>query len=134
MVEDQLVGDDGIDRALLVVDLALPHTVADRLAAAELHLLSIGAKLLFHLDDDVGIGKPHAVSGGRPEHLRIGGALHLGRHASYCEVFAGGPLRAFPSPLGETRRSSALRRARRPLPSPPYPVHSHPALTRSLQL
>ena len=43
MVENERVGDDGVDRALLVADLALPHAVADHLAAAELHLLAVGA-------------------------------------------------------------------------------------------
>ena len=88
MVEDQRVGDDGVDRALLVGDLALPHAVTDHLAAAELHLFAIGTKVLFHFDDDVGIGKPHAVARGGSKHLGIGGALHLGGHASSCEALA----------------------------------------------
>ena len=87
VVEDQRVGDDGVDRALLVGDLALPHAVADHLAAAELHLLAIGGEVLLHLDDEVGVGEPHAVAGGRAEHVGIGGALHRDRH---------GVLRAFP--------------------------------------
>ena len=41
MVEDQRIGDDGVDRALPVGDLALAHAVADHLAAAELHLLAV---------------------------------------------------------------------------------------------
>src|SRR4029453_14310109 len=77
MVEDQRVGNDGIDRALFVRDLALAHAVADHLAAAEFRFLAVGAEILFYLDDDVGIGKPHAVSGRGSEHFGVDGTLHL---------------------------------------------------------
>src|SRR5262249_50942719 len=63
MVENQRVGDHGIDRAGFVGDLALAHAVADHLAAAEFHLLAVGAKILLYLDDDVGVGEAHAVAG-----------------------------------------------------------------------
>src|SRR5260370_39211489 len=39
VIEDDRVGDDRIDGALSPAPLALPHAVADHLAAAELHLL-----------------------------------------------------------------------------------------------
>src|SRR6185369_16532306 len=42
MIEDQRVGDDGVDGALPLAQLALAHAVADYLAAAEFHLLAIG--------------------------------------------------------------------------------------------
>ena len=71
VIEDQRVGDDGVDRALPVGDLALPHAVADHLAAAELDLLAVTAEILLHLDDDVGVGEPHPVAGGRTEHLGV---------------------------------------------------------------
>ena len=77
MVEDQRVGDDGVDRALPVGDLALPHAVADHLAAAELHLLAVGGEILLDLDDEIGVGEPHAVAGRRAEHVGIDGAAHL---------------------------------------------------------
>ena len=80
VVEDQRVGDDGIDRALLVGDLALAHAVANHLAAAELHLLAVGGEVLLHLDDDVGVGEPHAVAGGGTEHFGVDGARDFGRH------------------------------------------------------
>jgi hypothetical protein len=50
--------------------LALAHAVADHLAAAELHLLAIGGEILLDLDDELGIGQPHLVAGGRAEHAR----------------------------------------------------------------
>ena len=68
MVEDQRIGDHRVDRALPIGDLALPHAIADHLAAAELHLLAIGGEILLHLDDDVGVGKPNPIPGGRTEH------------------------------------------------------------------
>src|SRR5262249_23548701 len=71
VVEDQRIGDDGVDRALPVGDLALPHAVADHLAAAEFHLLAVGAEVLLYLDDDVGVGEPHPVAGGGTEHLGV---------------------------------------------------------------
>ncbi len=80
VIEDQRIGDDGVDGALLVGDLALAHAVADHLAAAELHLLAVDGEILFDLDDEIGVGQPHAVAGGRPEHVGIGGAFHFDRH------------------------------------------------------
>ena len=80
VVEDQRIGDDGVDRALLVGDLRLAHAVADHLAAAELHLLAIDGEILLDLDDQIGVGQPHAVAGGGPEHVGIGRAFHGDRH------------------------------------------------------
>src|SRR5436190_17840377 len=45
VVDDQRVGDDGVDGALGARDLALPHAVADHLAAAELHLLTVDGEV-----------------------------------------------------------------------------------------
>ena len=74
VVDDQRVGDDGVDGALGARDLALAHAVADHLAAAELHLLAVGGEVLLDLDDQLGVGEPHLVADGRPEHVGIGGA------------------------------------------------------------
>ncbi len=51
VVDDQRVGDDGIDGAVGAGDLGLAHAVADHLAAAELHLLAVGGEVPLHLDD-----------------------------------------------------------------------------------
>ena len=83
VIEDQRVGDDGVDRALLVGDLALAHAVADHLAAAEFHLLAVAGEILLHLDDDVGVGEPHAVAGGGAEHVGIDGARDFRCHNQY---------------------------------------------------
>ena len=70
MVEDQRVGDDGIDGAGRAGTLALAHAVADHLAAAELHLLAIDGEIALDLDEELGIGEANAVAGGRAEHMR----------------------------------------------------------------
>ena len=80
MVEDDGVGDDGVDRALGAGRCALPHAVADHLAAAELDLLAIDRAVAFDLDDQLGIGQPQPVAGRRPEHRGIGAARDRHRH------------------------------------------------------
>ena len=80
MVEDDRVGDDGVDRALGPAALALPHAVADHLAAAELDLLAIDRAVALDLDDELGVGEAQAVAGGRPEHGGIGAAADCVRH------------------------------------------------------
>ena len=80
MVDDQRIGDDGIGRALLVGGLRLPHAVADHLAAAEFHLLAVDGEVFLHLDDEIGIGQPHPVAGGGPEHVGIDGTFYFDGH------------------------------------------------------
>src|SRR5262245_45912599 len=82
VIDDQRIGDDGVRRALLVRYLRLAHAVADHLAAAELHLLAIGGEILLHLDDEIGVGQPHPVAGGRAEHVGIDGTLDFHGHGS----------------------------------------------------
>ena len=77
MVENERIGDDGIDGALPVGDLRLPHAVADHLAAAEFHLLAVNGEILLDLDDEIGIGEPDAVAGRRAEHVGIDAARDL---------------------------------------------------------
>ena len=86
VVEDQRIGDDGVGGALAVGDLRLAHAVADHLAAAELHLLAVGGEILFDLNDQIGIGEPHAVADGGAEHVGIGRALHCDGHISSPEL------------------------------------------------
>ena len=81
MVDDQRIGDDGVDGALGARDLALAHAVADHLAAAELHLLAVDGEVLLDLDDQLGVGEADPVADGRPEHLGIGGAGNAVGHA-----------------------------------------------------
>src|SRR5262249_1718564 len=46
VIEDQRIGDDGVDGAPAAGDLALTHAVTDHLAAAELHLLAVEGEIL----------------------------------------------------------------------------------------
>ncbi len=78
MVDDQRVGDDGVDRPLGLRGLGLAHAVADHLAAAELDLLAIDGEVALDLGEQIGVGEAHAVAGGRAIHVGIGGARDAG--------------------------------------------------------
>ncbi len=80
VVDNQRIGDDGVGRTLPVGDLALAHAVADHLAAAEFHLLTVDGEILFDLDDQIGVGQTHAVAGGGTEHVGINRAFDFYRH------------------------------------------------------
>jgi hypothetical protein len=81
VVEDQRVGNDGINRSLRSGPLRLAHAVAHNLPAPELHLLAIDREVLFYLDDQVGIGETHLVANSRAKHLRVRGAIHCVGHS-----------------------------------------------------
>ena len=78
VIEDQRVGDHGVDGALRARALALAHAVADHLAAAELHLLAVDRVVLLDLDEEIGVGQPHLVAHRRAEHAGIGRARDPG--------------------------------------------------------
>ncbi len=89
MIQDQRVGDDGIDRTLAPRRLALAHAVADHLAAAELHLLAVDGAVLLDLDDEVGVGEAHPVADRGAIHSGISGAGDFHRHGcSFYLVFS----------------------------------------------
>src|SRR6266481_8995260 len=48
VIENERVGDDGINRALATRTLRLTHAVANDFSASELHLLAIDSEVLFH--------------------------------------------------------------------------------------
>ncbi len=80
VIEDQRVGDHGVDGAAGVGDLRLPHAVANDFAAAEFHLFAVDSEILFDFDDEIGVGEPHSVARGRAEHAGIGRAFHRDSH------------------------------------------------------
>ena len=80
VVENEGVGDDGVDRAFGARALALAHAVADHLAAAELDFLAVNRAVFLDLDEELGVGKAHTVADGRPEHAGVGRAGKAGRH------------------------------------------------------
>ncbi len=87
MVDDEGVGDDGVDGAVGTARLTLAHAVADHLATAELHLFAISGEVLLHLHDQIGVGKADLVADGRAEHVGIGGAGNSGWHQSLPMIF-----------------------------------------------
>ena len=109
-VDDQRVGDDGVgDLAHGSRALALPHAVADHLAAAEFHFLAVDGEVALDLDDQVGVGEPHPVADRRAEHLRVGAARDLHRALRLPVGFVPArPLRARPA-LAALPGADALR-------------------------
>ena len=86
MVNDQGIGDHGINRTVPVRDLTLAHTIANDLAAAKFDLLAIDREIFLDFNHEGRIGKTNAVACGGTEHIRIGGAgqgrshRHLQQH------------------------------------------------------
>jgi len=91
VIEDERVGDDGVDGALRAGALALAHAVADHLAAAEFHLLAVDRAVGLDLDEELGVGEPHAVADGGPVHVRIGGAGDPDAHGFFSSAPATAP-------------------------------------------
>ena len=89
VIEDEGVGDDGVDGAVGVRRLRLPHAVADDLAAAELHLLAVGGEVALDLDHEVRVGKAQRVADGRPEHVGISGAREREGHGGEPQAVRG---------------------------------------------
>ena len=75
IVDNQRVGDDGVD-CLGAGKLRLALSVADDLAAAELHLAA-GGQILLNFNDEIGISEAHAIACGRSEHVRISFLVNL---------------------------------------------------------
>ena len=87
MIEDDGVGDDGVDRAARVGRLRLPHAVADHLAAAELHLFAVSGEILLDLDDELRVGEADPVAGRGAEHF---GVMRAGEGGGGKRVAGGG--------------------------------------------
>ena len=134
MVENKRIGDDGVDGALGVADLALAHAVANDLAAAEFYFLAIGAEILLHLDDQIGVGEPHAVARRRPEHVGVDGTAHVCWH----DVLRLKKNKQIPDiiPTAARQRAAArfcLQRARAALSSPADRLRMAPPDVRDRQ-
>ena len=84
VVDDQRIGENGVRRSLGAGCLALAHAVADHLSAAEFYLFPVGREVALDLDEELGVGQPHPVAGGRPEHGGIGGAGDPDGHGAYA--------------------------------------------------
>ena len=82
MIQDQRIGDHGIHRAIGACHLRLAHAIADHLAAAEFHFLTIGGQVALNLDEDFRIGQAHTVAHCWAIHAGIGGARDFRCHGS----------------------------------------------------
>ncbi len=89
VVDDQRIGDHRV-RHFGSELLALPHAVADDLAAAELDLLAVDREIVLDGDPQLGIGEANAIADGRAEHLGVG--LTRNPHA-HCSVPITRPLK-----------------------------------------
>ncbi|MNL27394.1 hypothetical protein D3C87_1489850 [compost metagenome] len=77
MVDDQRVGDQGVDH-FGGQQLALTLAVTDDFAAPEFHFFAVGGEVLFHFDPQFGVGQTDLVADGGAEHVGVGltGNLH----------------------------------------------------------
>ena len=86
VVDDHRAGDDGVGCTVGAGGAALPHRLAQHLAAAEHRLVACqsraAAAVLGDLDEQVGVGQPDAVAGGGPEQCGVAGPRQLGHGAS----------------------------------------------------
>ena len=57
--------------------LALPHAVANHLAAAELHFFAVDRVVALHFDDELGVAEAHAIARGGAVHFGVGAAVDL---------------------------------------------------------
>ena len=81
VVEDQRVGDHGIDRALGIGHLALAHAVADHLAAGADHFTNLilrnrhhgdARRMATHAIAGLGKGLRHLIKNMQPTFVRLG--------------------------------------------------------------
>ncbi len=70
-IDNQRVGDDGIDRAISTRYLGLAHAIPDHLAATEFDLITIVGEVTFNLDKQLCIRQPDLVARGRAVHVSI---------------------------------------------------------------
>ncbi len=68
VIDNQRVGDHGVSGSSRTGGLGLPHAIADHFSATEFDLFAVGREIIFHLDDQIGIGQSQAIPGGGAEH------------------------------------------------------------------
>ncbi len=78
VVDDQRVGDQRVDH-FMGEQLALALAVTDHLAAAEFDLFAVDGEVLFHFDEQFGVGQAHLVTDGGAVHVGVGlaGDFHV---------------------------------------------------------
>src|SRR6266508_4613645 len=72
VVQDEGLGDDEVEHAVGGGGpRGLAHPVANHLAPAELHLVAVDGEVLLDLDQDVGVGEPHAIADRGTVEIRV---------------------------------------------------------------
>lgn len=107
VVDDHGTGDHGVGGALRAGGTGLSHGLADDLAAAEHGLVTgeswTAGTVLLDLDQQIGVGEPDAVTGGRPEQVRVRGTRDL-RHRGHLRSPRAVRARHGRRPAGRVRR------------------------------
>ena len=83
VIDDQRVGDDEIERArgsFAQRPARLAHAVADHLPAAKGDLIAGDREIFLDLDDQFGVGQPHAVTGRGAVEVGVGAPWNLKAH------------------------------------------------------
>ena len=70
MIDNQRIGDDQIHRRQ-IIQLALPHAVADNLAAAEFDFIAVNGEVFFDFQNQVAVAKAHLIARGWAEHVGV---------------------------------------------------------------
>ena len=81
-VDDERVGDDEIERAIVADACRLPHAVAQHLAAAELALVAVDRVVALDLGDEIGVGQANAIAGRRSVDVGVMPPRHAVAHSS----------------------------------------------------
>ena len=74
MIDDQRIGDDGIDRAFSARVLALAHAIADDFATAKFHFFAVNCEIALNYDEQFRVSKANFIANGRAKHSGIGSA------------------------------------------------------------
>ena len=85
-VDDERVGDDAVERALVGDAGGLAHAVAEHLAAAELALVAIDRRVLLDSRDETGVAELNAIAGGRAVDVGVVTAADDVAHAGSMRV------------------------------------------------
>ena len=114
VIDDDRVGDHEVDVwcAHMLMVRALPHAVADHLAAAEDHLVAGMGVILLDLDQELGISQADPVADGRAVMRRVGCSGNLETHGVCSRgraVFSGHLLGSSPKLPSFNRWKAALR-------------------------
>ena len=116
MIEDDGVGDDQVERAMLadsrMARAALAHAVANHFAAAEGDFVAVVREVFFDFDDQIGVGQANAVAFGGAVEVGVGAAGNVqGSSAIFLLAELKACLRGLVRWRARARRTIASRRS-----------------------